>query len=83
MVFEDDKEHHTVAPKELGELLKNGKIRISNKEISDKGRGDALSKGLSLFKLLGLSFSVSHAALNVYPSRSWSLSHLLSPLLTS
>ena len=32
----------------LGELLENGKIIISEKEIADKGRGDAISKGLVL-----------------------------------
>jgi hypothetical protein len=48
MIFEGDKEHHTVTPDELEELLKNGNIRITEKEIRDKGRGDALSKGLIL-----------------------------------
>jgi hypothetical protein len=47
MIFEGDK-GHTVMPDELGELLKNGNIRITKEEIRDKGRGDALSKGLIL-----------------------------------
>lgn len=48
MVFEGDKEHHSVSPEELKKLLKEGAIRITEKEIKDKGRGDALSKGFIL-----------------------------------
>jgi hypothetical protein len=51
MIF-DGKEPYTVDPasKELGELLKKGEINITKEEIKDKGRGDALSKGLTLIQ---------------------------------
>jgi hypothetical protein len=50
MIFEGNKEHHIVTTKDLDELLRNGVIRITEKEIQDKGRGDALSKGLILIQ---------------------------------
>lgn len=50
MIFEGDKKLHTVTPDELDQLLKNGDIRITAKEIRDKGRGDGLSKGLILIQ---------------------------------
>ena len=49
-IFEGDKVHHVVTAEELDDLLKNGEIRITEKEIRDKGRGDALSKGLVLIQ---------------------------------
>lgn len=50
MIFESNSDNgdHTVLPKELDELLSNGAIRITQNEIKDKGRSDALSKGLVL-----------------------------------
>ena len=50
MIYEPNshKAHHTVMPEELDELLRNGEIRITEAEIRDKGRSDALSKGLVL-----------------------------------
>jgi hypothetical protein len=49
-IFEGDDMHHVVVAEEIGDLLKNGEIRITEKEIRDKGRGDALSKGLILIQ---------------------------------
>jgi hypothetical protein len=50
MIFEGDKAQRIVKPDELEELLKNNEIRITKEEIRDKGRGDALSKGLILIQ---------------------------------
>jgi hypothetical protein len=49
-IFEGDDVHHVVVAEELDDLLKNGDISITEKEIRDKGRGDALSKGLILIQ---------------------------------
>jgi hypothetical protein len=43
-VHEDDNEPHTITPSELGELLKNGEIKITEEEIRSKGKCDALLK---------------------------------------
>jgi hypothetical protein len=48
--FEGNDVHHIVTAKDLKDLLKNGKINITEMEIRDKGRGDALSKGLVLIQ---------------------------------
>lgn len=61
MVFEGNKEHHTVTAEELDELLRNDEISITEKEINNQGRGDALSKGLALVQT---TFNVSRAELN-------------------
>jgi hypothetical protein len=50
MVYEENGSYHTLRPEELEDLLKHGKINITEKEIRDKGRGDALSKGLILIQ---------------------------------
>src|ERR1700732_3625752 len=53
MIFDgNSKEPYIVDPasKELGELLKKGEINITEEEIKDKGRGDALSKGFTLIQ---------------------------------
>jgi hypothetical protein len=49
-IFEGDEVHHVVTAEELDDLLKNDEIRITEKEIRHKGRGDALSKGLVLIQ---------------------------------
>jgi hypothetical protein len=41
-VHEDGNEPHTITPSELGELLKNGEIKITEEEIRSKSKGDAL-----------------------------------------
>jgi hypothetical protein len=51
-IFEGDDVHHIVTTEELDDLLKNREIRITEKEIRDKGRGDGLSKGLVLIQTL-------------------------------
>lgn len=52
MIFEEGKEPYIVDPasEELRDLLDRGEIKISKEEIKDKGRGDALSKGLILIQ---------------------------------
>ena len=49
-IFEGDEVHHVVTAEELDDLLKNDEIRITEKEIRHKGRGDALSNGLVLIQ---------------------------------
>jgi hypothetical protein len=52
VIFEGDDVHHVVTAGELGDLLKNREIRITEKEIRYKGRGDVLSKGLVLIQTM-------------------------------
>ena len=47
-VKEDGTCYVVIKSEELGERLKDGKINISEKEIADRGRGDAVSKGIVL-----------------------------------
>jgi hypothetical protein len=49
-IFKGNDVPHVVTAEELDDLLKNGEIIITRKEIRDKGRGDALSKGLILIQ---------------------------------
>lgn len=49
-VKEDGTCYVVIKSEELGERLKDGKINISEKEIADKGRGDAVSKGIVVFQ---------------------------------
>jgi hypothetical protein len=44
MTFEGDKMGHTVTPNELDDLLSKGLIKVTEKEIGDKGKGNSLSK---------------------------------------
>jgi hypothetical protein len=50
VIFEGDDVPHVVTAEELDDLLKNSEIIITEKDIRDKGRGDALSKGLILIQ---------------------------------
>ena len=52
MVVKEDGSFYVVTAKsgELANLLATGKINISEEEISDKGRSDAVSKGLVLLQ---------------------------------
>ncbi|TDL15009.1 hypothetical protein BD410DRAFT_733312 [Rickenella mellea] len=48
MLFDGGKAHHTLRPEELDELFEQGKIEfpdITKREIEDKSKGDAISKG--------------------------------------
>jgi len=48
-VYDDNNEPHTITLRELGELLKNGEIKITE-EIRSKGKGDALLKAAILIQ---------------------------------
>ena len=50
-VREDGTCYVVIKSEELGERLKDGKINIREKEITDRGRGDAVSKGIVLVQI--------------------------------
>jgi hypothetical protein len=50
MMYEDNKMGHTVMPVELDDLLLKGLIKVTKKEIRDKGRGNSLSKVIVLIQ---------------------------------
>ena len=46
MLYEGDEPQHVILPKDLKSYVENGEIRITETEIRDRSKGDALAKGL-------------------------------------
>ena len=50
MLFDNCEPSHTLLPGELKRHLLDGNIDITEKEVKDKSKGDALSKGLVIIQ---------------------------------
>lgn len=71
MIFECDKEQHTITLEELDEFLRSGEIEITEQEIQDNGKGNALSKGLVLAQTTWFILPCSARRI-ICPLPSWS-----------
>jgi hypothetical protein len=67
MLYEGGKAHHTVTTAELKSCLANGEINITEKEIKDKGRSDAVSKGLVVVQTMWFILQCITRRVNALP----------------
>ena len=67
MLYEGGKAHHTVTTAELKSCLANGEINITEKEIKDKGRSDAVSKGLVVVQTMWFILQCIARRVNALP----------------
>jgi predicted metallopeptidase len=67
MLYEGGKAHHTVTTAELKFCLENGEINITEKEIKDKGRSDAVSKGLVVVQTMWFILQCITRRVNALP----------------